>query len=112
MHVPVYLWLGPLAIQPHWMFETLGYIVGGRLYSYLKKQDGDALASETRWWIVVAAFIGAALGSKLLVVADHPTLSMANLASPLSLADGKTVVGALLGALIAVELTKRHLHIH
>jgi phosphatidylglycerol---prolipoprotein diacylglyceryl transferase len=111
MHFPVSLWLGPLAIQPHWVFETLGYIVGARLYGYLKAQDGDALRSETRWWVVAAAFIGSAVGSKLLVLADHPTLTVANLASPLSLADGKTVVGALLGALIAVELTKRRLHV-
>lgn len=111
MHFPVYLWLGPLAIHPHWVFEALGYLVGGRLYGYLKAQDGDALRAEARWWIVAAAFLGAAVGSKLLVLADHPTLTLERLVTPLQLAEGKTVVGALLGALIAVEWTKRRLHV-
>src|SRR5882672_6910794 len=107
MHFPVYLWLGPLDIHSHWVFETLAYLVGGRLYLYLKAQDGDALKAETRWWIVAAAFLGAAVGSKLLVLADHPTLTLERLVTPLALAEGKPVVGALLGALIAVEWTKR-----
>jgi phosphatidylglycerol---prolipoprotein diacylglyceryl transferase len=109
MHFPVVLWLGPLAVHPHWVFETLGYLVGGRLYGSLKARDGDALEAETRWWVVAAAFLGAAIGSKLLVLLDHPVLSLQSLVSPLALLEGKTVVGGLLGGLIAVEWTKRRL---
>src|SRR5262245_57990470 len=104
MHFPMYLWLGPLAIHPHPVFEFLAYLVGGRLYAVLKAQDGDALRAGQRWWVVAAAFLGAGLGSKLLVLLDHPAVTLQNLASPLALAEGKTVVGALLGALLAVEL--------
>jgi hypothetical protein len=28
---PVYLWLGPLAIHPHWLFESLAYLVGAAI---------------------------------------------------------------------------------
>jgi prolipoprotein diacylglyceryltransferase len=111
MHFPVYLWLGPLPIHPHPVFECLAYLVGARLYAQLKARDGDALKGEARWWVVAAAFVGAALGSKLLVLFDHPSLTLESLASPLALAEGKTVVGALLGALIAVEWAKGRLRI-
>ena len=111
MHFPVYLWVGSLAIHPHPVFEFLAYLVGARLYAFFKARDGDVLGVETRWWIVAAAFVGAALGSKLLVLADHPQLTIDNLVTPLGLAEGKTVVGALLGALFAVEWTKRRLHV-
>jgi phosphatidylglycerol:prolipoprotein diacylglycerol transferase len=108
---PVYLWVGPLPIHPHWVFETLAYIVGGRLYAHLKAQSGDPIGPADRWWIVAAAFVGAALGSKLLVLVDHPTLTLEHLAEPLALLDGKTVVGALVGAWLAVEATKRRIGI-
>jgi prolipoprotein diacylglyceryltransferase len=109
MHFPVYLWLGPVAIHPHPVFECLAYLIGGRVYAYIKERDGDALSAEARWWVVAAAFIGAALGSKLLVLLDHPAFTLENILSPLSLLEGKTIVGALLGALIAVEFAKRRL---
>jgi phosphatidylglycerol---prolipoprotein diacylglyceryl transferase len=109
---PVYVWLGPVPIHPHWLFESLGYLVGARLYSWLKSRSGDPLAVVDRWWIVAAAFVGAVLGSKLLVLADHPALTIERLAyEPLALLDGKTIVGALVGALISVELIKRRLGI-
>lgn len=109
MHFPVYLWVGPFPIHPHPVFEFLAFVVGGRLYAFIKHHDGDALNDETRWWVVAAAFVGALLGSKVLVLIDHPVLTLENLTTPLALADGQTVVGALLGALIGVELTKRRL---
>jgi phosphatidylglycerol---prolipoprotein diacylglyceryl transferase len=111
MHFPVYLWFGPLAVHPHPVFECLAYLVGARLYATLKAREGDALEGAQRWWVVAAAFVGAALGSKLLVLFDHPSLMLQDLTNPLALAEGKTVVGALLGALVAVEWTKRRLNI-
>jgi phosphatidylglycerol---prolipoprotein diacylglyceryl transferase len=109
MHFPVFLWLGPVPIHPHPVFEFLAYLIGGRLYAFLRGRDGDALADHTRWWVVAAAFVGATIGSKVLVLVDHPVLTIQNLATPIALVDGQTVVGALLGALIAVELAKRRL---
>jgi phosphatidylglycerol---prolipoprotein diacylglyceryl transferase len=109
MQFPVYLWLGPLPLHPHWVFETLAYLVGARLYATLKARTADPIEPEQRWWVVAAGFVGAALGSKLVVLADHPALTLAHIFEPLALLDGKSVVGALVGAWVAVELTKRRL---
>ena len=111
MHFPVYVWIGPLPLHPHWVFETLAYLVGARLYGYLKAQQADPIGTENRWWVVAAAFVGAIFGSKLLVLLDHPQLTVASLAQPLALLEGKTIVGGLVGAWIAVELVKRWLGI-
>ena len=32
VHFPVYLWLGPIPVHPHWVFETMGYLVGGWVF--------------------------------------------------------------------------------
>src|SRR6059058_5535638 len=61
---PVYVHVGPLALHPHWLFETLAYLVGVRLYVVLKARGGDPLPAEQRWWIVAAAMVGAVVGSR------------------------------------------------
>lgn len=109
MQFPVYLWLGPLALHPHPVFEALAYLVGARLYGYLKARTGDPIDTVDRWWIVAAAFLGGALGSKLLVLADHPALTADHLFEPIALLEGKTIVGALVGAWVAVEWVKRRI---
>ncbi len=111
VHFPVYLWLGSLPLHPHWVFETLAYVVGARLYTLVKRGTHDPVSPENRWWIVAAAFVGAVIGSKLLVLLDHPQLTVASLAQPLALLEGKTVVGGLVGAWLAVEFAKQRLGI-
>ena len=34
MDFPAYVWLGPLAIHPHWLFESVAYLVGARVYAW------------------------------------------------------------------------------
>ena len=109
MEFPVYLWLGPVAVHPHWGFEALAYFVGARLYGSLKARTGDPLAPADRWSVVAAAFVGAAVGSKLLHWLAHPALTLAQWQDPLFLLGGKSVVGALVGGLVAVEWTKRRI---
>jgi len=110
MHFPVYVWIGPLPLHPHWVFETLAYLVGASLYSSLKQRP-DPISAAHRWWVVAAAFVGAIVGSELLVLLDHPQLTAASVAQPLALLEGKTIVGGLLGAWIGVEVVKRRLGI-
>src|SRR5437764_14325433 len=107
MEFPVYLWIGPVPIHPHVLFETLAYVVGARLYAVLKSRDGDSLAPVDRWWVVASAFFGAAVGAKALPWLAHPSLTIAHFSEPLLLFDGKSAVGGLVGALIAVEVAKR-----
>jgi phosphatidylglycerol---prolipoprotein diacylglyceryl transferase len=52
---------------------------------------------------------GAALGSKLLFLLEDTQLTRHNLGNPAYLVGGKTIVGALIFGLIAVELMKRYI---
>ncbi len=107
LEFPFYLRVGPLALHPHWVFETLAYLVGSRVYLWVKARQGDAIPGEQRWWIVAAAAVGAALGSKLLYWVSDPALTLQHWNDPFFLMAGKSVVGALVGGLIAVEWAKR-----
>lgn len=103
---PVYLHFGSLQVHPHWFFETLAYIVAFSVYLWLRRKSGDALADVDRWWIVAAAAMGAVVGSKLLYWLEDPALTLRHWKDPAYLLGGKTIVGALIGALFAVEAIK------
>ncbi len=91
------------------MFESAAYTVGFWVYSRQRKRAGDFLASSDRLSIVVAAIVGAALGSKVLSWFESPADALAHWNDLLWLMQGKTIVGGLLGGTIAVELTKKFL---
>ena len=73
---------------------------------------GDPIAPATRWSVVTATILGAALGSRLLFLLESPSATIAHLDDPYYLFGGKTIVGGLLGGLIAVEATKRWIGEH
>ncbi|MGH9845530.1 MAG: prolipoprotein diacylglyceryl transferase [Blastocatellia bacterium] len=93
----------------HWLFESLSYLIGFRLYLLLRKRSGDVVATEHRWWVVAAAIAGAALGSKVLNWFVDPAFFLRNWNNLYFLMSGKTVVGGLIGGLFAVEWTKRRI---
>ena len=111
MTFPVYIPLGPLALHPHWVFELLSFVVGSRLYLALKSHWGDSISPDHRWSVVAAAAVGAAIGGKALYLLSDPALTLEHRHDPLFLMGGKSVVGALLGGLIAVEWVKRHVRL-
>jgi prolipoprotein diacylglyceryltransferase len=97
--------LGPL--HPHLVFEILAYALGFGAYR-LARRRGDSISAPTRWSLVVAAAVGAALGSKLLALLNTSSELLVNFSHPMEfMASGKTMVGGLLGGWIAVEITKR-----
>jgi prolipoprotein diacylglyceryltransferase len=108
---PFYIPLGPLRLHPHWVFETLAYFLGYRLYLRSRARSGDHVSGSNRLWIVAAAAIGAAIGSKLLYWLENPALTLQNWNNPFYLMAGKTIVGGLIGGLFAVEWTKQRLGI-
>jgi phosphatidylglycerol:prolipoprotein diacylglycerol transferase len=110
MHFPFYLRVGSLSLHPHWEFETLAYAVAFRVYLWLRRR-GDVVDTANRWWVIAAAALGAALGSKLLYWLEDPRLTLQHLRDPAFLLGGKTIVGALVGGLLAVEWTKKRLGI-
>jgi phosphatidylglycerol:prolipoprotein diacylglycerol transferase len=111
MSFPVYLPLGPLRLHPHFVFEALAYLVGYRVYLKQRKRSGDHLSTRDRTWIVAAAICGAAIGSKLLYWLGDPALTVRRWSDVFYLMAGKTIVGGLIGGLIAVEAIKRRLGI-
>ncbi|MFT6398221.1 MAG: prolipoprotein diacylglyceryltransferase, partial [Bradymonadia bacterium] len=89
-----------IGFNPHLIFETLAYFIAARIYFMARRRnpvlDTDPVKSR---WPVVGALVGAALGSRLL----------SSLIYPEALFDltGKTIVGAMLGGWIGVELAKK-----
>jgi prolipoprotein diacylglyceryltransferase len=99
--------VGAFAISAHFVFESLAYALGFALYRRNRKRFGDVIQQYDRNSIVVAAVLGAALGSKLLAALENPADLMH---SPWPvLFGGKTIVGGLLGGTLAVEWVKRRL---
>jgi phosphatidylglycerol:prolipoprotein diacylglycerol transferase len=88
----------------HIALEAIAYFVGFRLYLLARRRSGDALPDSTRWTVIAAAAVGAVVGSKLLYWVEDPAATAAHWLNPDYLLGGKTIVGGLVGGLIAVEL--------
>jgi phosphatidylglycerol---prolipoprotein diacylglyceryl transferase len=95
-----------MLLHPHFVFETLAYVVGFRVYLWLRRREGDHVANHPRWSVIAAAAAGGAIGSKLLYLCEDPAATFAHRHDLALLLAGKSIVGGLLGGLIAVELTK------
>lgn len=98
-----------IAFHPalHTLFEALAYTGGYFVYRRMRSASGDALTDERRWIVIVAAAIGALLGSRflgLLEQAPRDGFHWSRLVLP---GGGKTIVGGLLGGWLAVELAKK-----
>jgi phosphatidylglycerol:prolipoprotein diacylglycerol transferase len=91
----------------HFLFEALGYALAAGLYLKQRRRLGDPLPDDSRVALLVAAAVGAAVGSRLLFWLCEPRVTLAHARDLSYLAGGKTIVGALLGGLAAVEWTKR-----
>ena len=87
--------------------EFLAYAVAFQIYLVLKGKFGDVIPSAVRWQVIAATAFGAAFGSRILAWLEDPGLAWQS-----GLTGGKTIVGALVGGWIAVELVKSKLGIH
>jgi prolipoprotein diacylglyceryltransferase len=96
---PIYLRIGALRIHPHFFFETTAYVVASVLLIQMRKRNGDLFSADFRWWVIAAAAVGAALGCRLLAWLEASSMPWDE--------GGKTIVGGLIGGLIAVELVKK-----
>ncbi len=58
-------------------------------------------------WVGVGAIVGAALGAKLSFWIDDPVAAFADFPDLRHLMEGKSIIGALLGGVLGVELAKK-----
>ena len=107
MDFPVYLPLGPWKIHPHLLFEAIAYSVAFQLLLRHTRR-GDVIPPAQRSLVMIGGLAGALVGTKLLVLLQHADVVWQNRAQLLPLlAQGKTIVGVLLGGVVGVELTKK-----
>jgi prolipoprotein diacylglyceryltransferase len=109
VHFPVYIYVAGVRIHPHVLFEGLAYGVGVLVYLWMRRRSGDSISDPVRWSVVTAAVAGGAIGSKLMYLVEEPGTTLQHWNDPVYLMGGKSIVGGLVGGLIAVELVKRYL---
>lgn len=109
MTFPVYLRLGPFVLHPHAAFEILGYAAGVWCYLQGRRNQGDVIPTESRVWVVIAAVLGGLIGARLMYLVEHVAEFADAWHEASFLLGGKSIVGGLLGGLIAVEWTKRRM---
>jgi phosphatidylglycerol---prolipoprotein diacylglyceryl transferase len=112
MHFPVYIRLFSFSIRPHFLFESLAYSIGFLVFRLLKGRLGDVVPQDVRWSVTAAAAFGAAAGSKVLYWLEDPQRIITHWNNFAIVWGGKTIVGGLIGGLIAVEWTKKRLDYH
>ncbi len=105
MQFPLYIGFGAWKIHPHFLFESLAYAIAFRLLLWNVRSDTIPISQRSS--VMVGGLVGALLGAKALVLLQHLDLLWLNWQDWLWLIpQGKTVVGALLGGLWGVEVTK------
>lgn len=106
MTFPVYFSIGSFQLHPHILFESLAYAIAFRLV--ILNSRNDTIKATQRTSVIVGGMVGALVGAKSLVLLQHLDLLPQDWQQFLLLfIQGKTVVGAILGGLIGVELTKK-----
>ncbi|HJY11165.1 MAG TPA: prolipoprotein diacylglyceryl transferase family protein [Flavobacterium sp.] len=89
----------------HFIFETLAFFIGIRIYYFLKKRTQDPISDINRLVIMIGAMIGALIGSRFIALLENP--SAISHQTFLTLYQNKTVAGGFLGGLFGVELIKK-----
>lgn len=110
MDFPAFLELGPWRIHPHPVFEALAYALGFQTFLALRRNVGDPVRDQ-RPVLVLAAIGGALVGAKVVAWLSDPPALWAGRTDLVTWVEGKSIVGGLLGGLVAVELAKKAMRI-
>lgn len=105
MIFPVFITIGSFSIHPHFLFESLAYFIGFRVYLYTRSKERTPVDKALA--VIAGAIVGAALGSKMLYWLEDPLQTVQQWNDLVYLMEGKTIVGGLLGGLIGVEVAKK-----
>jgi prolipoprotein diacylglyceryltransferase len=89
----------------HFIFETLAFFVGIRIYYFLKKRTQDPISDTNRLIIMIGAMIGALIGSRVIALLENPSQIINQ--TFLTIYQNKTVAGGFVGGLFGVEIIKK-----
>ena len=106
MSFPVYVNIGIASLHPHVVFDVLAYAAGFWLLVRGRRLRGDVVDARTRRLVSAAALIGGVIGSHVLFAFENVSTLRMVAAEPVRALEGKTIVGGLIGGLLAVELVK------
>ncbi len=104
---PVAIYIAGQSVYLHGLLETIGIFIAFRYYLALRKRSGDAISSEHRIWIVIAATLGAVLGARTLGALENLPQWRESSHRLAYFWGNKTLVGGLLGGLAGVECIKK-----
>lgn len=96
-----------MTIDPHIVFESLGWIAGYLIYRRERSAHGDVIDAKTRLWVTVSALTAGLIGARLLHLIEDPAQTRQFWSDPFFAFGGKTIVGGLIGGVIGVELMKK-----
>jgi prolipoprotein diacylglyceryltransferase len=85
-------------------------VVGFRYFVFLRKRQKDRINDVNRIWIIIGAAFGAFIFSRVVGALENPVNLFHTKHLLLYLYANKTIVGALLGGLLMVEITKKVIH--
>ncbi|MFI5203218.1 MAG: prolipoprotein diacylglyceryl transferase [Flavobacteriales bacterium] len=106
MTFPINIHIGSVEISSHLVFELLAYTIGFRYFLFLRKKSNDSISTEHRTLLFISAALGAVLFSRVLGFLETPEFFSGNF-SWAALYGSKTILGGLLGGLLAVEICKK-----
>jgi phosphatidylglycerol---prolipoprotein diacylglyceryl transferase len=107
MTFPLIFTVGPFSVSAHLVFEVLGIFLGFQYFIHLRKQTQDHISESNRIWIFVGAAFGALFFSRLVGSLENPGIFFSSQNSLMYIYAHKTIVGALFGGLLCVEIIKK-----
>ena len=105
MDIPFEPIVAGFAINIHLILEYFAFFTAFQYYLFLRRNSTDAISSKNRLSIILAAAIGALVGSRLMGFLENPQIEL-TVQNLFQLLNVKTIMGGLFGALLTVELAK------
>lgn len=94
------------AQQIHFVFEWLAMLTGVQVYRWIKRKKSQPSIFQGRSFkVLLGCIIGAGIGNKLLFAIENPMLLSEQ--GWVSLFQGQSIVGGLMGGLVGVEIAKK-----
>lgn len=103
MNFPYSITIGGEDILLHGIFEFLGVFIAFRYYMYLSRRRNDGISRNNRIWIIIAATFGALLGARIVGSLEKAYELMITTEKLQYFWGNKTILGGLLGGMLAVE---------